>query len=283
MIKSSELIIKPDGSIYHLNAKPGQLAHKIITVGDPERVKLVEAHFDKIIYRIHNREFVIVTGKYRGEEISIISTGIGTDNVDIVFNELDALFNIEFASRKIKPELQKLKIIRIGTSGAINEKVPLDSFILSAYAIGLDSLLHFYKSKNVRELALEQQLKTYMPDTKTYAVRASEHLMQAFESMTQSGITITAPGFYAPQARSVRLGYRKDLISILDGKKYGELSFTNLEMETSGIYGLAKMLGHEAISLNAILANRKTGEFSQQPQKTVQSLIAQALEVIVDI
>ncbi len=280
MIKSSELILNSDGSIYHLNAKPGQLAHTVITVGDPDRVKMFEKHFEQITERIENREFKIITGVYHSKSISVLSTGIGTDNIDIAINELDALFNIDFKTRKIKDNYTELNIIRLGTSGAIRKDIAIDSKVISAFAIGFDGLLHFYNSDSIRETALESQLEGIIDLHAVYAVESSVYLRDKFSSIGIKGITLTAPGFYGPQSRTLRLPYKLNLMEKLKDQNYKDLHCTNLEMETAGIYGLSRLLGHNAISLNAILANRSTGEFSLSPEKTVHELIDQALDII---
>ncbi len=274
MIKESELILNNDGSIYHLHLRPEDIANNIITVGDPERVDLVASRFDKILLTKNNREFKTITGELSGQVITAISTGIGTDNIDIVLNELDALVNIDLETREIKKNKTKLNFIRIGTSGSLQKEIPVDSFIRSEYAIGFDALAHYYDHD--QKLTLDQDF------TAPHYIVHSPHLQENFLSIGSAGVTITAPGFYAPQCRSLRLTprYTKDIYKILSvkGKKV-----TNLEMETAGIYLLAKTLGHDAISLNAILANRETGEFSRQGAKTVNTLIDNSLECILNI
>jgi len=279
-IPESELIINPDGSIYHLHLKPGDLAETIITVGDPDRVDAITKHFDKILLTKQNREFKTVTGEIGGKYISVIATGIGTDNIDIVINEIDSLFNIDFETRLIKERKTILTFIRIGTSGAIREDVPIDSIIASHYACGIDGLLHHYDSYPIRERLLEQKLfiDDNIPDA--YAVAGDESLLLHYGSISSPGITITANGFYGPQSRSLRLAAKYDLPNVLKDISYQDLHFTNLEMETAGIYGMAKLLGHRAISFNAILANRVNGKFSNQPQKTIDDLIVRVLETI---
>ncbi len=274
-IPSSELIINPDNSIYHLKLRPDEIADTIITVGDPDRVDLVAKHLDHIHLERQAREFKTITGALNGKDLSIISTGIGTDNIDIVLNELDALANIDFKTRKIKDRFRPLTFIRIGTSGAIQESVPLDSTIISAYACGLDGLLNFYDADRVREVELERKLPSTL---NSYAIAADSTLLSKFSNLGKQGITITANGFYGPQARTLRLKSSFDLAT--QDKSYEGLSFTNLEMETAGIYGLAKLLGHKAISLNAILANRVTNEFSEHPLKTIKLLIEKSLELV---
>ncbi len=283
----SELILNPDGSIYHLNLLPEDIATTIITVGDPSRVSLVSKYFDSVEIEKGSREFLTHTGSYMGKRITVISTGIGTDNIDIVFNELDALANINFASREVKKEKTQLDFIRIGTSGAIQADIPIDSFILSESAIGFEGLLHFYESGHIRNITLEEQLNGFVKwdehHISAYAVDSDENLKQKVSSnRIRFGITITNSGFYGPQGRSLRLTPKiMDFNSKLASFSYGNQRITNLEMETAGIYGLAKLHGHRAVSLNAILANRATGEFSKNAFKTVDNLIKYTLESII--
>lgn len=280
MIQKSELILNEDGSIYHLQLHPGDVAETIITVGDPNRVDAITKHFDSIRIERQRREFKTVTGQYKGKDITVISTGIGTDNIDIVFNEIDALFNIDFNTRENKENLTSLEFIRIGTSGAIQQDLKIDSFILSAHAIGLDGLLSYYHSNHVRSLNLESNFKVASQMRTLYAVSCDPELMEKYKTVGDSGITITADGFYGPQSRNIRLKSKYDFVELAQNFAFEDLRCTNLEMETSGIYGLAKMLGHRAISLNAILANRVTGEFSSQPDATINKLIEKTLELI---
>ncbi len=279
-ISSSELILNPDGSVYHLKLKPGQVSNDIITVGDQNRVDQIARHLESIELTVQNREFKTITGSYKGKRLTVISTGIGTDNIDIVLNEIDALFNIDIEHRVVKEELAKLNFYRIGTSGAIREDIALDSFIISRYAVGLDILLRYYDSANVRALAIEKSLKEVLPNMQ-YAVASDDSLMDDCASIGQTGITLTAPGFYAPQNRHIRLRPKQDLFKTITDYSYQGHRITNLEMETAGIYGLSKLLGHKAVSFNAILANRVTGEFSSQPTKTVDRLIERVLNRIV--
>lgn len=291
-IPSSELILNPDGSVYHLHLHPEQLSDTIITVGDPDRVSQVSKHFDSIEFDQQKREFRTVTGKYKGKRITVISTGIGTDNIDIVFNELDALVNIDFQSRKPKSTHTQLNFIRIGTSGTIQSTIPVDSWLISAYAIGLDNLLHFYDSEAVRDIPLEQAFKntvSWSKNLQPYCVAANADLLQHMASdRCLQGITMTNAGFYGPQGRRLRLApsfttFIKDLSAFQYQHQEGDVArtipqITNLEMETSGIYGLARLLGHRAISLNAILANRALGTFSKNPATTVDTLIIYTLD-----
>jgi len=285
--KTSELIINKDGSIYHLNLLPEDLATTIITVGDPDRVSSVTKHFDTIEVSKQKREFKTETGYYKGKRITVISTGIGTDNIDIVFNELDALVNIDFESRTIKPNHTSLDIVRIGTSGTIQNTIPIDSILISELAVGFDSLLHFYDSKHIQHKAISEAIvsQTNWSDDKSkpYVVSYDENFGDKFKSDSViNGFTATNVGFYGPQSRTLRLALQDDELN----DKLANFSFegnqiTNLEMETAGIYGLAKLLGHKAVSMNAILANRATGDFSENPDRIVDDLIVYCLTKLI--
>lgn len=278
-LAASELILNSNGSIYHLNLLPENIANTIITVGDPERVPLVASYFDSVEFKMQKREFHTQTGTFKGERITVISTGIGTDNIDIVLNELDALANINLKTRRVKKDLTSLKIIRIGTTGAIQPEIPIDSFLLSKMAIGFDSLLHNYESEEIQQKELSEALQNHLELTPEmgmpYCVSCDEHLAQKFNSEEiLKGITATNIGFYGPQGRVLRLPLRdRDLQKKITEFNYENKKIMNLEMETSGIYGLSKLLGHQAVSLNAVLANRATGEFSKNPKKTMKNLI----------
>nr|WP_298998878.1 nucleoside phosphorylase [uncultured Allomuricauda sp.] len=284
----SELILNPDGSIYHLNLLPQDISETIITVGDPERVKTVSRYFDSIEIKKERREFHTHTGFYRNKRLTVISTGIGTDNVDIVFNELDALANIDFKTRKVKQHKTQLDFIRIGTSGAIQPDILVDSFLLSTSAVGLEGLLHFYNSEHSRNLDLESKLISNLRWNRfgihPYAVDCDSSLAKKIVSnRIRSGITVTNSGFYGPQGRALRISAKlKEFTEDLSKFSFENRPITNLEMETAGIYGLAKLLGHRAISLNAILANRITGEFSTNGFETVDRLIQYTLEKLVE-
>lgn len=283
----SELILNEDQSIYHLHLKPEHLADIIITVGDPDRVSAVTKHFDKVEFSTQKREFKTETGTYRGKRISVISTGIGTDNIDIVFNELDALANIDFETREIREQKKSLTIIRLGTSGAIQPEIPVDSILLSKRAVGFDALLHFYQSENVRDLTFEKAFQNHLqlnPNKSTpYAVDADFNLLNHFQGESYfQGTTVTNVGFYGPQGRVLRLQTEDPKLNKkLQSFSFGSEKITNLEMETAGIYGLSKLLGHRALSINAILANRATGSFSLNPSETVNKMIAEALDRII--
>ena len=292
-MQASELILNADGSIYHLQLHPDQLADTIITVGDPNRVAQVSKHFDRVDEIVEKREFHTHTGEVAGQRITVISTGIGTDNIDIVFNELDALANIDFATRQEKEEKRQLTFVRIGTSGALQADLGVDTLLASTSAIGLDGLMHYYYDAPTEQeksllSTITQHLRqsTYSLPLPPYLAPASGHLLRHFGKDITKGITLTAAGFYGPQGRELRLSSRfnRQLIDALvrwQGPQ-GE-RITNLEMETAGIYGLARSLGHHAISLNALLANRATGAFSEQPKQTVEKLIRWGLERIVSV
>ena len=286
MIPASELILHPDGSVYHLALRPEHIGQTIITVGDPERVPLVSRHFSKVEFTRARREFVTHTGKWKGRRVSVISTGIGTDNIDIVLNELDALANIDLKTRQPKATHTALDIIRIGTSGILSEKLPIGSLLISSHAVGLDGLLHYYER---RPSAEEQR----MTDTLTaalgehlpiapYVTTADQDLLRTLGLGMQEGVTLTAPGFYAPQGRELRAKTRFGLATLqaLADIELAGRRITNFEMETAGIYGLATLLGHRAVSCNALLANRMVGTFSTKPQKIVDRLIERVLESI---
>ena len=287
-IKESELILNPDGSVYHLNLKPEHLASTIITVGDPDRVSSVTKHFESIEFRTQKREFHTQTGLYKGKRITVISTGIGTDNIDIVFNELDALVNIDLKTREIKKDLTSLTIVRVGTSGSIQKEIPVDSFLISELAAGFDSLLHFYDSEAFQNKDLSKALMShtnwYKAKSDPYVVTCDQDLLKQFSSSkTVKGFTATNVGFYGPQGRILRLALQdNELNNKLASFNYEGKTITNLEMETAGIYGISMLLGHKALSMNAIIANRATGKFSQDPTKTVDELIVYTLNKLVE-
>lgn len=286
-IQHSELILNPDGSIYHLHLKPGDVAETIITVGDPDRVAAVSKYFDEIELRKQHREFCTHTGWLNDKRISVVSTGIGPDNIDIVFNELDALFNIDFQSRNVLSDKKHLDIIRIGTSGATQADIPMDSLLISEVAIGFDNLMHFYRNAsplfhNSLIDSFVQHLSWNEENSRPYAVSANEVLLRKFQKKSfQKGITTTNVGFYGPQSRILRLPLQDpELADNINSFRFEGQRITNLEMETAAIYGMAFLLGHRAISLNAILANRVSGTFSEQPQATVDRLIQETLEIL---
>lgn len=281
-LSDSELIINQDGSAYHLHLKPGDLATKIITVGDPDRVDKVAKYLDRILLTRQAREFKTITGELGSTTISIMSTGIGTDNIDIVMNEVDALFNIDFESRKVKDKLTALKFMRLGTSGSIQRDVPVDSLVISKMATGLEGLMHYYKSEESdQESQMSTLANSLFSDNKlAISTSGSEALIKIFKDHFIPVNTVTATGFYAPQGRSLRLKLAiEDLIPKLSSLSSNSEKFHNLEMETAGIYGLATLLNHEAISISAILANRIDGTFSTQANLTVDKMIKVALEL----
>lgn len=285
-LKESEFILNEDGSIYHLKLHPEQLAKTIITVGDPERVPAIVKYFDSIEYSVKRREFHTQTGIYKNIRISVVSTGIGTGNIDIVFNELDALVNIDFKTREVKEKLTSLDIIRIGTSGSIQKDVPIDSFLVSQAGIGFDSMMHFYDSREILDVSFAEALSKHLELSsqigKPYVVPFDAELASKFITGYERGITLTNGGFYGPQGRVLRLPVQDpEQNNKLASFRYQGQKITNLEMETAGMYGLAKLLGHRTVSLNAIVANRATGEFSANPAKTVDLLIRDALDRIV--
>ncbi|MEO8254851.1 MAG: nucleoside phosphorylase [Flavobacterium sp.] len=286
MIAASELILNPDGSVYHLNLKPENIAQNIIFVGDQDRVEKVTAHFDSIEFTNQKREFKTQTGSYKGKRITVISTGIGPDNIDIVINELDALVNIDFETRKAKEKLTSLNIIRIGTSGSLQTNIAVDSFVMSQYAIGLDNMLRSYCINEISNTEIEtafiKQTNWDLNKGKPYVIASSKTLENTFySSEIQKGFTATAAGFYGPQGRVLRLKIQDpDLNQKMDQFDFDGIKITNLEMETAAIYGLAALLGHHAISLNAIVANRANETFSENPNQTIAKLIAYTLKKI---
>ena len=286
---ASELIINPDGSIYHLQLKPGDIANTIITVGDQDRVEQVSKHFDSIEVKVQNREFKTHTGYYKGKRLTVISTGIGPDNIDIVLNELDALVNIDLETRKPKEELMSLNIVRVGTSGSLQKDVPVDSFVISTHGLDINGMLHFYQIDDICNPDIENAFIAHTNWDKNKArpiiIKNSQYLENYFDSpQVHKGMTGTAGGFYGPQGRVLRLPLQDDSLNAkLDSFTYEDFRITNFEMETSVIYGLSKLLGHEALSLNAIIANRPNGTFSKDPKQTVEDLILYALERIINV
>ncbi len=285
-IAPSELIINNRGAIYHLNLLPQQLAQTVITVGDPDRVKEVSKHFDSIEVKAQHREFVTHTGTIGGKKLSVVSTGIGPDNIDIVLNELDALVNIDFATRTIKENLTTLNIIRIGTSGSLQDSIPADSFVASTHGLGLDNLLNFYRAENNdEELQLLQAFTTHTGllsnSTQPYISSASAALLKHFVADFYHGITVTCPGFYGPQGRVLRLGIKNpNLIDRLTNFSFGPHHITNFEMETSAIYGLGRLLNHQCLSLSAIVANRVQKTFSKDGAALTERLIKHSLDIL---
>ena len=284
-IAETDLILNADGSAYHLNLFPGDVADTVITVGDQDRVGEITQYFDHVELKKGKREFVTHTGRIGKQRLTVISTGIGTDNIDIVLNELDALVNIDFKTRVPNAQLKSLNIIRIGTSGAVQADIPVDSLLVSSAAFGLDALMHYYKQDlSSAEKEILVAFTSALPDnykTLPYFVSADAGLLNALAKDIPQGITITAPGFYAPQGRQVRaVNIMPQLMQLIQQFNHNGQRITNLEMETAGIYGLAASLGHKAISYNVILANRATQTFSQQPGKIMDTCIKQLLETI---
>ena len=288
MIASSELILNPDGSVYHLNLHPEDIAHDIIFVGDQDRVEKITKHFSGIEFTKQKREFKTQTGIYKGKRITVISTGIGPDNIDIVMNELDALVNIDLQTRQPKSVLTALNIIRIGTSGSLQTHIPCDSIVMSQYGLGLDNMLRSYLIDDIAEKSIEDafinQTNWDLKKGRPYVVRGSKSLEKRFDSARiHKGFTGTAGGFYGPQGRVLRLGIQDPgLNAKMDQFEFEGIKMTNLEMETAAIYGLGKLMGHECLSLNAIIANRALGTFSADPYKTVDSLIEYALNKLAE-
>ncbi len=286
-IADSELILNPDGSVYHLNLQPENIADTIIFVGDQNRVPKVAKHFDSIEFETQKREFRTITGIFKGKRMSIISTGIGPDNIDIVVNELDALVNIDLKTRTIKEKHTSLDIVRIGTSGSLQSNIEVDNFVLAKYGLGFDGMLHAYDCEHILEKDFEDAFikHTNYSDRKSrpYCVENSKELEDRLKSdKVHIGVTATAGGFYGPQGRILRLALQDiNLNSKIDSFKFNDLRITNLEMETSAIYGLAKLLGHHACSMNAIIANRANGTFSKDPYKVVENLIEYTLNKLV--
>jgi uridine phosphorylase len=283
-IQESELILNTDGSIYHLKLKPEHIAKDVILVGDPSRVELISKRFDRIDYKISNREFITHSGWFNKHQITVIATGIGTDNIDIVLNELDAAVNIDLENRVIKEEKTALNIIRIGTSGALQADIPVDSMVISSHGIGFDGLLHFYSgweefSQEAITAAFINQTNWKSECPKPYIIEGSEELIEKLGSGMHKGITATASGFYGPQGRILRIQPSMPRLNeLLTGFNYQGLKITNFEMETSALYGLGKILGHNTCTVCAIIANRIQKQYSKDYKKTVEQLIDLTLE-----
>lgn len=284
IIEPSELILNPNGSIFHLHLKPEDVADKVILVGDPGRVDTVAKFFSKIELTVSNREFKTTTGFFNGKRISVVSTGIGTDNIDIVVNELDALVNIDLEKRQVKEKHRQLTIVRLGTSGALQADIPVDSFVSTNIAVGFDGLLNFYDGRNrVSDLAMEA---AFLKHTnwkpllaKPYFVHSNTELVELFKDITVQGVTISAPGFYGPQGRVLRLPLAdSDLNNSIESFRYNDLKITNFEMESSAINGLSLLLGHSSITICAIIANRILKTASADYKSNIKKLIEQALQ-----
>ena len=282
-IPSTELILNADGSIYHLALKPEQLANDVIIVGDQGRVEMISNHFDSIEYRVQNREFVTHTGIYNGKRVSVISTGIGTDNIDIFMNEVDALMNIDLGTRTVKKNKTSLNIVRIGTSGALQKDIEVDSFVASEFGLGLDGLLHYYDSKKIDELKISKKFSSHTEWNKNlpfpYTIEGSKKLLEKISDGMKKGITATAPGFYAPQGRELRLKPSvKDLEKNFSSFRFDKHRIVNFEMETSALYGLSKLLGHNACTVCVIVGNRITKKFSEDYHLAMELLIKTVLD-----
>ncbi|MEE0521764.1 MAG: nucleoside phosphorylase [Bacteroidaceae bacterium] len=283
--EESELILNQDGSVFHLHVKPEQLAHKVILVGDPGRVSLVASHFTDIEMEVQSREFHSITGKYQGKRITVASTGIGCDNIDIVVNELDALVNIDFATRTEKAEKTSLEIVRIGTCGGLQEYTPVGTFIVSEKSIGFDGLLNFYAGRNeVCNLALEDAFTKHMhwnPQLcAPYVIEADEELTNRIggDDMVH-GITIACGGFYGPQGRQLRIPLADpDQNAKVESFEYEGMHITNFEMESSALAGLSKLLGHKATTCCMVIANRLIKEANTGYKSTIDNLIKEVLE-----
>lgn len=288
MIKDSELILNPDGSVYHINLKPENIANDIIFVGDQHRVEKITKHFDSIEFTTQKREFKTQTGIYKGKRMSVMSTGIGPDNIDIVMNELDALVNVDLKTRTVKPKLTSLNIVRIGTSGSLQADIPVDSFVMSQYGLGLDNMLRSYLIDDISETEIEdafiKQTNWDLRKGRPYVIAGSKTLENRLDSdKVHKGFTGTAGGFYGPQGRVVRLGIQDpELNSKMDNFNFNGTKMTNLEMETGAIYGLGRLLGHECLSMNAIIANRANGTFSADPYAVVENLIEYTLNKLAE-
>lgn len=284
-IAESELIINDRGAVYHLDLRPEEIAGTVITVGDPDRVKEVSKYFDTIEVKRQHREFISHTGLVGKKRLTVLSSGIGPDNIDIVLNELDALVNIDFQTREIKKELRSINIIRIGTSGSLQADIPVDSFVASTHGLGVDNLLNFYRhEQNDQEKELLQSFITHTQIHgqigQPYITSGAASLIKHFVKDFHQGITVTCPGFYGPQGRVLRLGIRNpELINRLTDFRFGQHRITNFEMETSAIYGLGKLLGHNCLAINAIVANRVRKEFSKDGKAAVESLIKEFIRI----
>lgn len=286
MYKNSELILNPDGSLYHINLKPEHVGETVFLVGDPDRVPVVSVFFDQVDFKTQKREIVTHSGKLRGKRVTVISTGMGTDNIDIVLGELDAAVNLDLEKKEKKADHTSLKIIRLGTSGSLQAEIPVDSLLASSHGLGLDGLLHFYQ--NTDAFTQNPLIDKFITDSnwnsrfaRPYIVPAGQSLLAKTQDF-KTGITATACGFYGPQGRVLRLDIQEpELNEKLTAFEFDGLKITNFEMETSAIYGLAKLMGHEALSVNTIIANRITGDFSTDYKKAVKNMIGQVLETFI--
>ena len=288
-IAPSEMILNDDGSIYHLNLKPGEVAEKIITVGDPGRVEKVAKYMSHFHVKRQKREFYSITGEIEGIPITVISTGIGSDNIDIVFNEIDALFNVDFDTKLVKDQITPLTFFRLGTSGGMQADIPVDSFIASEYGVGLEGLVHYYDFQAIGpaqelEQLIRDSIKDGLPKVYPYAAATDPKLISQFPDQFIQGITLTMGGFYGPQGRKLRISLQHDkFLDTLQSLNWNGKRMTNFEMETGAIYAMSQLLGHRALSLNVILANRAKGTFSKDPAQGVENLIKSALPYICDV
>ncbi len=287
-IAESELIINSDGSAFHLHIRPEQLADYVLLVGDPDRVEMICEYLTDIEFRVHAREFLSATGKYRGKRITVLSTGIGTDNIDIVMTELDALANIDFTTREPRPEHRTLTILRIGTTGAIQPDIPLGSPIFSHYSIGCDGMLNWYADRDrITDAGMERAFmehthwNEHLPTP--YFARAGESLIRRFTDCTVKGVTISAPGFYGPQGRVVRLPLAMpDMLDTFESFRYGDYRITNFEMEGSAVAGMARHLGHEAGTVCCAIANRHLKSSNPDYKPMVRALVELSLEKLTE-
>jgi uridine phosphorylase len=284
-IAESELILNDRGAVYHLDLRPEEIAGTVITVGDPDRVKEISKHFDLVEVKAKHREFITHTGYIGKKRLTVLSSGIGPDNIDIVMNELDALVNIDLQTRQVKPKLSSLNILRLGTSGSLQADIPVDSFVASTHGLGIDNVMNFYRhEQNDQEKELLHSFVTHTQlhgqMSYPYISSAAASLIKHFVKDFHQGITVTCPGFYGPQGRILRLGIRNpELINRLTDFRFGQHRITNFEMETSAIYGLGKLLGHNCLALNAIIANRVKKEFSKDLKAIIEKLIVKFIEV----
>lgn len=284
-IAESELIINARGAVYHLDMLPEELAPTVFTVGDPGRVPMVSRYFDRIEFKSAHREFIAHTGYIGNQRFTVLSSGIGTDNIDIVLNELDALVNIDFDTRTVRPETRSLNIIRIGTCGSLQSDIPVDSFVASTHGIGIDNLLNFYRREQTDEenqvlQAFITQTQIHQQITQPYITGCAPSLMKNYVNGFVHGITVSCPGFYGPQGRILRLGLAQpDLVNTFSSFRLGNHRICNFEMETSAIYGLGRLLGHHCLSLNCVVANRVTKDFSQNAPAAIDRLIRKVLGV----
>ena len=288
-IGTSELIINDRGAIYHLNVRPEEIADTIITVGDPERVASVSKYFDRIEHKLAHREFITHTGYIGQKRISVLSTGIGPDNIDIALNEIDALVNIDFTSRTINDQKKSVSIIRMGTCGSLQGEVGVNELVAGTHGLGIDNVLHFYERENNEEekailAAFDDHTKISAHKIQPYIATASAGLIKHFTEGYSHGITVTCPGFYGPQGRILRLPLKMpNLVDQMTSFRYGQHRIANFEMETSAIYGLCNLLGHQCLSINVIIANRVKKEYSKDMAKAVDHMIQKSLGIIAGI